>query len=225
MSEESPLLLITCSTRGDDSRSTQLAWHFVEQLGVNADLPAFDVDHLDLSKISLPDFDEVAVAAKYAVFAGETLTPEQSRVWQGIEQHIQRFRSAAAIVLAVPVWNFGVPYKLKHYIDVITQPKQCFTWSPAEGYQSLMPEKPAFIFSSSASDYSAGSGNEPDDFCMAYLQRWLTVYMNCAVQSISDAPTVHDEAIVEGARNRALSDIERLAKQVKATTFADPKNG
>jgi putative NADPH-quinone reductase len=34
------------------------------------------------------------------------------------------------------MWNFGIPYKLKHYIDVLTQPGQTFNFDPTTGYGS-----------------------------------------------------------------------------------------
>ncbi len=219
MSESKSLLLITCSTKGEQSSSIQLAQHFVAAMKDITALPDFHVDHLDLWQQKLPELDALAVAAKYAVFSGEDLTAEQHERWQEIERHIARFCSADAIAIALPVWNFSVPYKLKHYIDVITQPKSCFTWTPADGYTSLMPARPAYILSSSASDYADGAGNEQDDFCLRYLERWLTVYMNCNVESVADAPTAHAPDIVEKARSNAYFRAENMAKELHRAIF------
>ena len=35
------------------------------------------------------------------------------------------------------MWNFGIPYKLKQWIDVITQPGLAFRFDPAQGYLPL----------------------------------------------------------------------------------------
>lgn len=42
-------------------------------------------------------------------------------------QLVGRFHSAVALVLAAPLWNFGVPYKLKHLIDVVSQKDPLFS--------------------------------------------------------------------------------------------------
>ncbi len=43
------------------------------------------------------------------------------------------------------MWNFGIPYKLKHYIDVIAQPGQTFSFSPETGYTGLVTGKPVTV--------------------------------------------------------------------------------
>lgn len=35
---------------------------------------------------------------------------------------IERFKGADKYLFSLPMWNFGVPCKLKKYIDVIVQP-------------------------------------------------------------------------------------------------------
>ena len=42
--------------------------------------------------------------------------------WNKIVELFGRFNSADKYVFSVPMWNFGIPYILKHYIDLITQP-------------------------------------------------------------------------------------------------------
>jgi FMN-dependent NADH-azoreductase len=45
------------------------------------------------------------------------------------------------------MWNFGVPYVLKHYIDVITQPGLTFSFNPATGFSGLVTGRPATVIS------------------------------------------------------------------------------
>ncbi len=37
-------------------------------------------------------------------------------------------------VFAVPIWNGGLPYRLKQYIDIITQLGISFNFDPEKGY-------------------------------------------------------------------------------------------
>ena len=43
------------------------------------------------------------------------------------------------------MWNFGIPYILKHYIDLIVQPGLTFSFSPSEGYKGLVTGKPVTV--------------------------------------------------------------------------------
>ena len=52
--------------------------------------------------------------------------------WAGVRAIVDRFKSADKLLISVPMWNFGIPYALKHYIDVITQPGLTFAWTPRQ---------------------------------------------------------------------------------------------
>ena len=52
----------------------------------------------------------------------ETMTRDRSpTLWELIQSLIQRFQNADRIVLGTPMWNFGLPYKLKQLIDLVAQ--------------------------------------------------------------------------------------------------------
>ena len=171
----------------------------------------WQLHELDLWREQLPAFDDIAVSAKLAKFGHQSLNPEQAKIWEQIEQHFQRFNQADIIVFALPVWNFGVPYVLKHYIDTITQPQLCFSWSPEHGYSSLLAPKPAIVIASAASDYRPYAGNDENDFCINYLRRWLNVYMNCQVSTVAVSPTVDHPDTVASAKQQAYEQVQKLA--------------
>jgi hypothetical protein len=62
-------------------------------------------------------FDYEAIGAKYKAIKHETMTEAESNVWERIQSLIQRFQNADRIVLGAPMWNFGLPYKLKQLIS------------------------------------------------------------------------------------------------------------
>jgi hypothetical protein len=62
---------------------------------------------------------------------------EQAKAWKRVEEVIERFKSADWYLFSLPMWNFGVPYVLKHFIDVIIQPGLTFSFSPSRGLQGL----------------------------------------------------------------------------------------
>lgn len=206
------LLIIKCSPKQGTSNSYELAEHFVKNLRANS--AVWQVETIDLWQESLPAIEENAVAAKFAKFQNQPLDAAQSAVWEQIERQFQRFKQADAILIALPVWNFGVPYILKHYIDTITQPGLCFNWTPQAGYTSLLEAKPAFIFASSASDYRPQAGNDANDFCLSYLRRWLVVYMGCDVFTALYSPTVDSPDVVVSAKREAYQQAEQLVKKL-----------
>ena len=57
--------------------------------------------------------------------------------------YIEQFVNADKFLLAIPMWNFGIPYRLKQYLDVILQPGYTFSFSPETGYSGLVTGKPA----------------------------------------------------------------------------------
>jgi FMN-dependent NADH-azoreductase len=79
--------------------------------------PKLTVDTLDVWSTKLPEFDGPLMEAKYAGLAGTPLTKEQDSAWSSLSELAERFKAADALVFAVPLWNFGIPYKLKHLID------------------------------------------------------------------------------------------------------------
>ena len=193
------------------SSTTELASTIIDDL-CRRD-PALDVDHLNVWEQTLPSMSGATLTAKYSVFAGKELSVEQKTAWDAVRACIARLCSADLWLLAVPMWNFGVPYPLKHYIDVVTQPRLTFSWTPEEGYRSLLPPRRAIVVASSAGDYSSGSGNAVHDYHLPYLIDWLQIYMGCQVDAVSLAPTIaHPDTV-----RAAALDANRRAAEIVAS--------
>ena len=116
---------------------------------------------------SLPEFYQVAADGKYAIMHGKPHTPEQATAWRGVEKEVAAFKAADKIVLAAPMWNFGIPYRLKQYLDVMVQPTLTFSFDPVKGYDGLVKGKPVLLVLARGSEYPAGS---PVDFQLPYLK-------------------------------------------------------
>ena len=204
------LLFIESSSRGEKSFTTDLANSIIDEL--RAREPAWEVDHLNLWAEQLPPMSGPTVTAKYAVLSGSPLNAKEEQAWGIVGDCIDRFRTADLILMGVPMWNFGIPYVLKHFIDVVTQPGFTFSWTPEQGYKSLLPSKRAIVLTSSAGDYSAGSSMAKHDYLTPYLNDWLQIYMGCQVDFISLAPTVAGPDAVAAA---VLDAKKRAAELVK----------
>lgn len=72
------------------------------------------------------------------VFGGATPEGEQAIAWQAARQTFDRFNAADRLLFSVPMWNGSIPYILKQFIDVISQPGMMFGIDPHTGYTHLL---------------------------------------------------------------------------------------
>lgn len=197
------LLYIEASPRKTRSTSIAVAQSFLEVYGKAN--PADTVDVLDLWKEKLPSFDGFTIDAKYAVMHGQTHTPEQRAAWAAVEETVVRFKSADKYVLSVPMWNFGIPYVLKHYIDIIVQPTLTFSFSPTEGYKGLVTAKPVAVIYARGGAYGSGTGGEGFDLQTKYMELFLHFIGFTSITTILAEPTlVSGNVAVETGKKRAM---------------------
>lgn len=182
------LLHISASPRAADSESTALADAFLK--GHRTVHPDVLVHHLDLFDATLPQFGRLAAGAKMAAFAGGLPTPEQEGEWQAAREVFEQFSEADAYLFSVPMWNGGVPYVLKQWIDIITQPGWAFGFDPATGYSGMVQGKKAAVVYTSGV-YSVGAPPAfGRDFHSTFFTDWLHFIGIDRVTEIRWQPTV-----------------------------------
>jgi FMN-dependent NADH-azoreductase len=81
--------------------------------------------------------------------------------WQDIISHIERCMSADAYLISTPMWNFSIPYTLKHYIDIIVQPKYLFRYTP-NGVEGLVKNKKMVVITSRGGEYVTEPSSKAD---------------------------------------------------------------
>lgn len=165
------LLHISASPRGDRSESLALASHFLQVY--REQHPSHVVDEWDLWDDTLPAFGPPAAAAKMDVFAGLTPTGDRAEAWAAARATFDRFAAADKLLFSVPMWNAGVPYILKQFIDVVSQPGLVFGFDGETGYSGLLTGRKAAVIYTSA---VYGDGRGPafgDDFQRPYFDGWL----------------------------------------------------
>ena len=141
------LLHIIAAPRGKDSRTLKISQAFLSTFKTK--YPDCKIDELDLFTEKLPDLNIKRINGKYVLLGGQELDEELKNAWKDIIKYIDRFLSADAYLLSTPMWNFNIPYPLKHYIDVILQPKYLFRYTE-KGPEGLVKNKKAIIGNSSA---------------------------------------------------------------------------
>lgn len=165
------LLFVKGSPRAEKSTSGRVAESFLA--AYRAKHPDAEIDVLDLWATPLPEFDGDRAAAKMSFFGEGTLEGARKTAWDEIVAITQRFSSADDYLFTVPMWNGGVPYRLKLYIDIIMQPGLLFGFDPAAGYSGLLKNKRATAIYTSgvfATGVPAAFGM---DHHSTYFNAWL----------------------------------------------------
>lgn len=162
------LLHISASPRGAASESLAIARTFLDALR-----PGIDIQTFDLWDGSLPEFGPAAAAAKMSVFAGQQPAGEPALAWQAAERTFRRFAAADWYLFSVPMWNHGVPYILKQFIDVVSQPGMVFGFDPVDGYTGLLTGKRAAVIYTSAVYGGSRPAAFGSDFQGPYFRDWL----------------------------------------------------
>lgn len=196
------LIHVEASPRKERSASREAALAFIAAW--TARHPDATVDTLDVWTTELPAFDGAAMQAKYAGLAGQALTPEQQTAWDGIRTLADRFWRADVIVFSVPMWNFGVPYRLKHLIDAISQKDVLFTFDE-RGLLGLLGGRQAVIVAARGVSLGEGFPAEEYDYQVAYMQAW------CRMVGITDVATIEVEKTLYGPEADVASRAEGRA--------------
>jgi FMN-dependent NADH-azoreductase len=206
------LLVIECSPRKDRSASIEVSRAFID--AYRATHPGDSVVTLDIWNLHMPEFDGEAMAAKYAGLAGVALTATQQKAWERIRELAQPFAAADKLLFGVPLWNFSIPYKLKHLIDVISQKDVLFGFDET-GFRGLLNGKKAMVIYARGLDYTSDSSFTPEhgyDFQKPYMETWLRFIGITDVASIIVQKTLAGSAIDGDARAEARRKAQALAK-------------
>jgi FMN-dependent NADH-azoreductase len=206
------VLHLNASTRGPRSESLAVAQRFLDTLKNEAPVK---VDHFDLFSDELPKFDADAVGGKMALFTGAEATPAEKEAWATVKAVFDRFAAADLYLLNVPLWNNGIPYVVKQFIDVVTQPGWAFGFDMEKGYSGLMNGKKAVIVHASGVYHAQIAANFGSDFATPYLDDWFKFIGVHDVQHIHVAPTVVN-ADFASTKAAALAQADALAKGLLA---------
>jgi len=161
------LLHIIATPRGEESRTLKVTHAFLEVFGKK--YPGCEIDTINVTTEEMPSLTAQRASGKYVLLGGEDLSGELKVAWKGIESHIERFLSADGYLISTPMWNFSIPYYLKHYIDVIAQPKYLFRYTE-NGSEGMVKNKKMVIITSRGGDYSPSSPTASFDLQEPYLR-------------------------------------------------------
>jgi len=201
------LLHIEASPRGDRSRSGDVGQQLLAQL--RADDPALTIERLDLWAADLPPFDGSVIEGRYRLLMGEAVAAGQAARWASVRRIAEHFLSFDAWLFTVPMWNFGVPYRLKHYVDLVTHPGMTFRNDALGNVEGLAAGRTAIVVAASAMDFRPGGGHAHLDHQLSYLETWLGFIGVTDIRPLRVAPTFGTPDAVEAAMiaGRAAADV------------------
>jgi FMN-dependent NADH-azoreductase len=199
------ILQINASARGDDSNSTQLANAVVAQLTNNH--PGAQVRVLDLGQTPHPHLDGSALQALFTP-ADQRSTDQQSRVAKD-DELIAQLQAADALVLGVPMYNFGIPAQLKSWFDAIARAGVTFRYTE-QGPEGLLKNKKVFVTLARGGIYR----DTPNDTQVPYLKMML------GFLGMTDVQWVYAEGLAMGAEvaQKAMDDANTQIKGMFTTT-------
>ena len=168
------LLFIEASPRKNLSYSSQVANEFLD--AYKAENPDHEIEHLPLFEIDLPNFSAEGATQKMDnilnIMSGGSGIGEVGE-WANVLREIERLKSADKVLLSAPMWNFSIPYRLKHWLDLVVQVGASVMVNEKFEYVGQITGRPLQMVLASGSLYEMRFPLESDgqkiDFQRAYL--------------------------------------------------------
>ena len=205
------LLHIQASPRGVRSRSAAIGLYFLEAL--QGRVQGLDIATLNVFDADLPSFDRTAIEGRYGLLMGVPVPPEQREAWSELQTIADHFLSFDTWLLTVPMWNFGLPYRLKHYVDLVTHPGLTFRNDADGNVEGLATGRTAVIIAASAMPFGTNPEIDGLNFQLSYLRAWLGFIGVTDIRSVRVSGTFGPDATAEMAMEKARADADRLLDQ------------
>jgi FMN-dependent NADH-azoreductase len=162
------ILHIIATPRSHESNTIRVSNAILEELYLKYSDLSLKV--FDLFKVDLPAVAGQNIESKYKLMTGQQLEGAQKSSWKEIETNIELFLDTDIYLITTPMWNFGIPYALKYYIDAIVQPGFLYRYNEFGIPEGLIKGKKMICVTSRGGDYSAGSPLHSFDFVEPYLR-------------------------------------------------------
>ncbi len=207
----STLLYIKASPMGELSYSIAVTDAFLEEY--RKAHPEDNIRTINLFTEPLPAFDFEAASAKYKIMHGKDHSDKDKQIWAKIVSVIEDFKSADKYIIATPMWNFSIPYRLKQYIDILVQPGYTFTVTEDGNYKGLVTDKPIFVAYARGGEYPAGTDKEAFDLQKKYLELILAFIGLTDIRSVTVEPTLAGAEIATQKRTEAIENAGQIARE------------
>lgn len=159
----------------------------------------------------LPAFDGGMIEGRYMLLAGHAVDPDIAADWERIRGVADHFLSFDCWLFSTPMWNFGIPYRLKHYVDLLTQPGMTFAADAEGNVVGKAAGRHAVIVAAGALDTRPEGLLGHLDYQADYLETWLRFIGVGDIRTMRVMPTFGPADAVDGEMARAYAEAEALA--------------
>ena len=175
-----------------------------------AKLPAGSVQTVNLAETDIQPLDKAAVEMFIAtVFQRQQPNAEQAVLLARLMSVVKQVKSARRLVIAYPMYNFGIPARLKDWLDNLVVAGETFRFGEDGAPQGLMGAHKVLLLQASGSVYSEGRPMAQMDFASSYLKTLLGGFLGFAsVDTVRAEGTSGDNR--EAAIQRACADIDAV---------------
>lgn len=191
------ILQINSSARVEGANSTRLANTVTARLQAKHPGATVTVTVRDLAVTPHPVLDAAALGALFT--PADQRTPEQAARVAMDDALIAEVQAHDAIVLGVPMYNFGVPVQLKTWLDAIARAGVTFRYT-ANGPEGLIQGKKVYVAFARGGIYR----DTPADSQTPYIQTIL------GFLGMTDVKYIHAEGLAMGpeAVDKAFTQAE-----------------
>ncbi|WP_323767235.1 FMN-dependent NADH-azoreductase [Antarctobacter sp.] len=188
------VLRIDASARTEGSVTRQLADAVIDRIAPT------QVVSRDLTQ-TVPQIDGTWLAANMT--PADNRTEDQRATLALSDKLIEEVRAADTIVIATPIYNFGVPSSLKAWVDMIARAGVTFKYTETGPVGLLEGKRVIFTIASGGTEVDG-----PIDFATPWLRHVM------AFVGITDVQVVRSDRLMvdaEASKARADEDLAKLA--------------
>jgi FMN-dependent NADH-azoreductase len=160
------LLRIDSSARVQGSQSRELGDYF--ERAWQQRFPTARITRRDVSAQPIGHIQNNTIMGMFS--PPDQHTPETEAALEQSDILIAEIKAAEAVLITVPMYNFGIPSSLKAWIDQITRIGHTFSYD-GKGFDGLLKGKKAHIvIAYGAGGYTNGGGFAAANFVEPYLK-------------------------------------------------------
>ncbi len=173
-----------------------------------ARLPAGSTEVVNLAEADIQPLDkDMLDAIVHTVFQRQQPDSGQRALLARSGEVLANVKSAPRLVIAYPLYNLGIPARLKDWLDNIVMAGQTFQYDESGTRKGLMGAHKVLLLQASGSVYSTGPMAQME-FSVPYLQALLGGFLGFAnVEAVRVEGTALAPGL-EAAVQRALAEID-----------------
>ncbi len=160
------LLRIDSSARVQGSHSRELGDRF--ERAWRERFPNAKITHRDVAMQTVTHIENMTIAGMFT--PPEQHNAEMTAALVQSDTLIAELKAADALLITVPMYNFGIPSSLKAWIDQITRIGHTFSFDGSNFAGLLKGKKAYIVIAYGAGGYAAGGGFAAANFVEPYLK-------------------------------------------------------